>query len=127
MEARSGKSGKQSHVSTIGKNVSICISPIQPNTSGIVETKERSDHNDIGGTNKAITSMVFSSSEHVYPQSAFINTLEGPTSGKTHPLVVNRTQDWRPGWFPEIIGIKRHFKQSCKAYTRFQKRKFNLF
>ena len=32
------------------------------------------------GTNMAITSMVFSSSEHVYPQSTFIATSERSTS-----------------------------------------------
>ena len=47
----------------------------------IVEAKEKRDHNDIGGTNMAITSMVFSSSEHVYPQYYFIATSERPTSG----------------------------------------------
>ena len=51
MEARSGKSGNQCHVSTIGKNVPIWLSPIQPNALGIVEAKERKDHNGIGGTN----------------------------------------------------------------------------
>ena len=81
LEARSGKSGNQCHVSTMGKNVPICPSPIQPNTPGIIKGKERRDHNDIGGTNMAIASMVFSSSEHVYPQSIFITTSERPTSG----------------------------------------------
>ena len=80
VEARSRKSGNQCHVSTMGKNVSICLSPIQPNTPGIVEAKERRDHNDIGGTNMAITNMVFSSPEHVYPQSTSITTSERPTS-----------------------------------------------
>ena len=80
-EARSGKSGNQCHVSTMDKNVLICISPIQPNTLGIMKGKERSDHNDIGDTNMAIASMIFSSSEHVYPQSVFVNTSERPTSG----------------------------------------------
>ena len=80
-EARSGKSGNQCHVSTMDKNVLICISPIQPNTLGIIKGKERSDHNDIGDTNMAIASMIFSSSEHVYPQSVFVNTSERPTSG----------------------------------------------
>ena len=61
----------------MGKNVPICLSPIQPNTQGIVEVKQRRDHNDIGGTNMAITSIVFSS----YPQSTFIATSERPTSG----------------------------------------------
>ena len=64
----------------MGKNVPICLSPIQPNTPGIIKVKERRDHNDIGGTNMAIASMVFSSSEHVYPQSIFITTSERPTS-----------------------------------------------
>ena len=77
MEARSGKSGYQCNVSTTAKNVPICLSPIQPNTQGIVEVKQRRDHNDIGGTNMAITSIVFSS----YPQSTFIATSERPTSG----------------------------------------------
>ena len=67
LEARSGKSGNQCHVSTMDKNVPICLSPIQPNIPGIIKGKERRDHSDIGGTDMAITSMVFSSSEHVYP------------------------------------------------------------
>ena len=74
LEAISGNSGDQCHVSTMGKSVPICLSPIQPNTPGIIKAMERRDHNDIGGTNMAITSMVFSSSEHVYPQSIFITT-----------------------------------------------------
>ena len=65
----------------MGKNVPIRLSPIQSNTPGIVKAKERRDHNDIGGTNMATTSMVFSSSNHVYPQSTFIAKSEGPTSG----------------------------------------------
>ena len=65
----------------MGKNVPICLSFIHPKTSGIVEAKERRDHNDIGGTNMAITSILFSSSEHVYPQFTFIATSERPTSG----------------------------------------------
>ena len=81
LEARSGKSDNQCHVSTMDKNVPICLSPIQLNTPGITKGKERRDHNDISGTNMAITSMVFSSSEHVYPQSIFITTSERPTSG----------------------------------------------
>ena len=80
-EARSGKSGNQCHVSTMDKNVLICISPIQSNTLGIIKGKERSDHNDIGDTNMAIASMIFSYSEHVYPQSVFVTTSEKPTSG----------------------------------------------
>ena len=51
-----------------------------PNTPGIFEAKERKDHNDIAGTNMEITSMIFSSSKHVYPQSTFTATLERPTS-----------------------------------------------
>ena len=50
-------------------------------SKSIIETKGRRDYNDIGGTNMAITSMMFSSSEHAYPQSTFIAILEGPTSG----------------------------------------------
>ena len=80
METRSEKSGNQCHVSTMGKNVPISLSTMQPNTLGTVEAKERRDHNDIGGTNMAITSMIFSSSEHVYPQSNFIATSERPNS-----------------------------------------------
>ena len=80
-QARCKKSGNQCHVSTMGKNVPIRLSPIQSNTPSIVEAKEKRDHNDIGGTNMAITSMVFSSSEHVYPQYYFIATSERPTSG----------------------------------------------
>ena len=53
----------------LGKMIIIGKKPktTQPNTSGIVEAKEERNHNDIGGTNMAIPSMVFSSSEHVYP------------------------------------------------------------
>ena len=75
MEARSAKSSNQCHVLTMGKNVPICLSSFQPNTPGIVKTKERRDHNYVGGANMAIKRMVFSSSEHAYSQS------EGPTSG----------------------------------------------
>lgn len=82
MEARSGKLVNQCHVSTMGKNVPMCLSSIQPNTLGIVETKKIRDHNNIGGINMAIRNIVFSSSEHAYPQSAFIATSEGPTSGQ---------------------------------------------
>ena len=64
----------------MGKNAPICLSPIQSNNPDMVEAKEREYRNDIGGTNMAITSIVFSSSEHVYSQSAFIATLERPTS-----------------------------------------------
>ena len=81
LEARSGKSGNQCHVSNMDKNVPICFSPIQPNTPGIIKSKERRDKNDIGGTNMAIISMVFSSSEHLYSQSIFITTSERPISG----------------------------------------------
>ena len=35
------------------KMFSYAFPPIQSNTSGIVEAKERRDHNDIGGTNMA--------------------------------------------------------------------------
>ena len=55
--------------------------PVSTPNLGIIKGKERSDHNVIGGTNMEIASMVFSSSEHVYPQSIFITTLEIPTSG----------------------------------------------
>lgn len=78
MKAISGKSGNQCHVSNIGKNIPICLPPIQSNTLGIVEAEERRDHNDIGGTNMAIASMVFNSSDHVYPQPTFSATLERP-------------------------------------------------
>ena len=81
LEARSGRSGNECHVSTMGKNVAICLSFIHPKTSGIAEAKERRNHNDIGGTNMAITSIVFSSSEYVYPKPTFIATSERPTSG----------------------------------------------
>ena len=64
----------------MGKNAPICLSPIQPNTLGIVKAKDRRDHNDIGSTIMAITSMIFSSYEHVYPQFTFIATLQRPTS-----------------------------------------------
>ena len=61
-------------------NVTIYLFPIQTNTPGIVKTKEKRDFNAISSTNMAIASMVFSSSEHVFPQSVFIATLQGPTS-----------------------------------------------
>ena len=81
MEATSGKSGNQCYVSTMDKNVLVCLSPIQPSTLGIVEARERRDHNDIDGTNMAITSTVFRFSEYLYPQSTFITTLKRPTCG----------------------------------------------
>ena len=81
IETRSRKSSKQCHVSTMGRSIPMCLSSILPNTPAIVETKGRRDYNDIGGTNMAITSMIFSSSEHACPQSTFIAILEGPTSG----------------------------------------------
>ena len=94
LEARSGKSGNQCHVSTMAKNVPICLYPIQPNTLGIIKAKQRRDHNDIGGTNMAITSMVFSSSEHLFPQSISLphrkDLLLDPFR-KSHRLIVNQT------------------------------------
>ena len=48
VKAISGKSGNQCHVSNIGKNIPICLPPIQSNTLGFVEADERRDHNDIG-------------------------------------------------------------------------------
>ena len=63
---------------TMSGNVTNYLFPIQTNTPGIVKTKEKRDFNAISSTNMAIASMVFSSSEHVFPQSAFIATLEGP-------------------------------------------------
>ena len=64
----------------MGKNVPIYLSPIEPNTPGIVKAKDRRDHSDIGSTIMEITSMIFSSYKHVYPQFTFIATLQRSTS-----------------------------------------------
>ena len=105
LEARSGKSGNQCHVSTIGKNVPICLSPFQPKTQGIIKGKERRDHNDIGSTNMAIISMVFSSSEHVYPQSIFITISERPTFG---PIRKNSSFSSKPNSkTSDLVGFRK--------------------
>ena len=70
--------------------------------------------------------MVFSTSEYLYPQFTFIATSERPTSGNIRKNLFFSSKP-NSGWFPEISGIKRHFRQRCKVCIRFQKRKFNLF
>ena len=105
LEVISGKSGNKRHVSTMGKNVPVCLSPIQTNTPVIVKTKERKDHNDIGGTNTVITSIMFSSSEHVYPQSTFIATSKGSTSGHiTKNLSFSSKPDSNTG---SLVGFRK--------------------
>ena len=121
MEVRSAKSGNQRHISTIRKDVAICFSPIQPNTSSIVKAKVRKNLSDIGGISMVVTSMVFISSEHIYPQSTFIVTsgkdLLLDTSWKTHPLVLNQTLR---------LTAKNHchqkeLKAKLQIFVRFQK------
>ena len=105
MEARTEKSRNQCHVLTISKNVPICLSPIQPNTAGIVKTAENRDQNYIGGTLMAITSMVYSSSEHVYPQSDQKDLLMG-TWEKNHPSRLLAWLFFGNNWYQKTFQTK---------------------
>ena len=77
LETRSGKSGNQCHVSTMGKNVLY----IFPSFSLMLQVLLKLRKEGITMILVAITSMVFSSSGHVYPQFTFITTSETLTSG----------------------------------------------
>ena len=78
-----------------------------------------------------VTSMVFSSSEHVYPQSIFITTSERPTSGS-----IRKTSSFssKPNsktgglvGFRKLLASKGISDKAFAAYIRFRKRKFDLF
>ena len=110
MEARSGKSGNQCYLSTMGKNGSICHTPIQPNTQGI-------------GRYSVLLRMCIYNSLFLAHQ----NDLLLDTSRKTHPLVANETLRLA-AWL--VSGNNWHqkaFQTKLQNLYQTQKRNFNLF
>ena len=120
MEARTEKSRNQCHVLTISKMFPYAF----PLFSLILRVLSK--QRKIGIKTILVVRRWQSQAWYTVLMSMCIHSLIRRTYLWAHEKKIIPQDCW-PGWFSEIIGIKRHFRQSCKAYTKFQKRKFNLF